>query len=257
MKDMDCLKVFTITCLILLSCVIVGKGILLLDRRCPKPSQQLGCQPCIPQSGGCGCGKICCLEECGASCVTIPNPPELDCLLYIKCGQPLDCNPARDCPAVPGARCTRNCHCKTSYLDCNGKLLTKNECKPTECPEPSKGFFGFKHYTCTNGNQFGSFCTATCPHGTSLNGNKKIKCQTNGKWYPGDFTDNSCSKKSTCPNGEVIANCIKDPCMGQTCPAVPSAVCQSNYCGTCSYDFYINGMKVPRWLCFLTSPEIS
>ena len=39
-----------------------------------------------------------------------------------------------------------------------------------------------------------------------------------------------------CPLEEV--NCFVDPCQFAECPAKPTAVCKSNYCGGCNAVFY-------------------
>ncbi|CAK8698457.1 uncharacterized protein LOC143450524 [Clavelina lepadiformis] len=166
-----------------------------LDPRCPPVTGYGICEVC--PSEGCECEKMCCRNGCGSSCIPVPSlPPELSCLQRIRCRGLTDCDPVRDCPGVPGARCTLNCNCGKSFLGCDGRLVTDEQCRHgpyPKCSSPTDGPVVF-HVTCTNGYQAGSFCTARCPPGHVLRGVSKIVCGKIGDWDPGDFRGNRCIK---------------------------------------------------------------
>ncbi|XP_074662296.1 uncharacterized protein LOC141914868 [Tubulanus polymorphus] len=42
-----------------------------------------------------------------------------------------------------------------------------------------------------------------------------------------------------CPSNVPIYQCLIDPCDVVTCPGYPNAVCRSNFCGGCNYNFYL------------------
>lgn len=47
-----------------------------------------------------------------------------------------------------------------------------------------------------------------------------------------------------CPENKPTSACKADPCDAATCAKYPQAKCASNYCGGCSAEFYIHGVKV-------------
>lgn len=47
-----------------------------------------------------------------------------------------------------------------------------------------------------------------------------------------------------CPENKPTSACKIDPCDAATCAKYPQAKCASNYCGGCSAEFYIHGVKV-------------
>ncbi|XP_076804661.1 uncharacterized protein LOC143448699 [Clavelina lepadiformis] len=340
------------------------------DPRCePVPDGGFGtCGECPLE--GCGCGRICCSTGCGTTCSRIPLPSELNCLTYTTCAPLTDCVPKRDCPGVPGATCTHDCSCRKAFLGCDGELLTDEQCNPgpsspclpgvdiaycfvrpcrfascpavpnakctddycggcnavfvqndvvltpeececrfpadvycfkpacqfetcpnypeatcrpnrcnlctpvftyrgftltkkdchrdipTSCPSPVDiaSLINFQ-YSCTNQNQIGSVCTASCTNGRDIQGARRISCNINGRWSPSDFRNTRCV--TSCPPGSPVARCTKEPCLGQTCPAYPEAVCENNYCGGCNFDFFLNGRKLSKHECQKTCPSPS
>ncbi|GBG77922.1 hypothetical protein CBR_g25853 [Chara braunii] len=43
-----------------------------------------------------------------------------------------------------------------------------------------------------------------------------------------------------CSNKTAVTPCLTDPCAGKTCLTYPSAICRANYCGGCSFDFFLD-----------------
>ena len=49
-----------------------------------------------------------------------------------------------------------------------------------------------------------------------------------------------------CPSGVKQVECLKDPCLGSTCPFHPNATCKPNFCGGCNADYVINEVDVTK-----------
>ncbi|XP_071940936.1 SCO-spondin-like, partial [Antedon mediterranea] len=55
-----------------------------------------------------------------------------------------------------------------------------------------------------------------------------------------DTYGNEINCEGSCPDGIPVVNCLVDPCQFAECPASPSALCVSNFCGNCNAVFYDN-----------------
>lgn len=53
----------------------------------------------------------------------------------------------------------------------------------------------------------------------------------------GNNVTDQCETRNVCADGSPIVRCLRDPCEGTTCPAFPNAVCRSNYCGGCNFNY--------------------
>lgn len=55
-------------------------------------------------------------------------------------------------------------------------------------------------------------------------------------FYTGRNVTDRCD--DVCEDGMPTVACYSNPCMGASCPAVPSATCTPNYCGGCNHKFF-------------------
>ena len=47
-----------------------------------------------------------------------------------------------------------------------------------------------------------------------------------------------------CPDGSSPVNCLVNPCVTASCPAVGDATCVADYCGGCNARWILNGQEV-------------
>ncbi|XP_078486490.1 E-selectin-like [Ciona intestinalis] len=123
-------------------------------------------------------------------------------------------------------------------------------CVPSvQCPAlPSNVVYSA---SCNDGNNQGSVCNFQCPPNQDMFGTSSSTCGSNGEWYPAINTQ--CSVR--CLPGVPVFHCFAPPCGSARCPALPNAVCQDNYCGGCSFKFFVNGTEKSRQECIVQDPS--
>ncbi|CAK8698455.1 unnamed protein product [Clavelina lepadiformis] len=203
-----------------------------------------GCNAVFTNRNGIVLTKEECQEDCQKPSIVCVNAP---------------CRFA-NCPNYPDARC-RPGRCLSNICDAvftyRGFILTHDDCHgniPRQCPlSIANNEVVTFQITCTDENNVGSRCTASCPPGKKLVGRSNIVCDERSKWAPGDFRSTQCIKLDVCPPGSGMPRCAP-ACFRAKCPAHPKAVCVDNDCGGCLFDFFLNGRKLTREECIPRGP---
>ncbi|GMH38578.1 hypothetical protein BSKO_06462 [Bryopsis sp. KO-2023] len=212
---------------------------------------------CVPSDSGGSC--VCTLEfnpVCGVDGMTYPNACQagcsgtlVECLGECPCGKP----PPGACTCLAGGPrvCGKdgNEYGNACLAGCEGvEAACDGPCPcgtppppPAECPPGVPKVICIldpcRLATCS------AFPTAVCE--SNFCGDCNAIFTVNGQEV--DCTEPPAPvppPPAECPPGVPKVTCILDPCRLATCPAFPTAVCESNFCGDCNAIFTVNGQEV-------------
>lgn len=102
------------------------------------------------------------------------------------------------------------------------------------------------NYNCTDGNNFNSICTVTCPSGSGLRQVESIPQPQSIQCLKGGWSPHP--GKINCVPSSLFRcrrRSCETACTDRCCPHHPTAVCAENLCGPfCNFAFYENGKPV-------------
>lgn len=193
--------------------------------------------PCLAKCGGttvksegaCGMGTDACM-----SCTPVKNTWDPVCLVRTGSGTKAPVT----LPSTFSNPCYASCQ-GAAAKNGSGAVYYKGACKAScdaKCSAlPSKPM-------CCSGMEYPNLCYASCSGG--LSSKALAKCSR------GQCTgDSAAAMLKTCsPPGSAMANCLRDPCQGLSCPTSPKAVCISSYCPKFFRFEYHSGSCEAIWL---------